>query len=275
MLLLESKNCSEIPRGEFVNMKRIWLVKSLISICVVLLLTCGIFAQEKTFQQMKSQEVSDSDGLPVLLKHLPDWENVRNRAAYANSIDDLRQALGERPVFNSIDFVPGTEAVTAPYNEGALLIVEFATPQGSVETDSKVNQFLAEAGQNSPFIYRRIGNYNAFVFDAEDETSANGLLDKVKYEKTIQWLGTNPFLLRRAERAFIEDTTDLFIATLLIIVSGLGLAIVAGIGVGLIFFYLREQKRSTMAAFSDAGGMIRLNLDDLTPQITSERLLKD
>jgi hypothetical protein len=82
-------------------------------------------------------------------------------------------------------------------------------------------------------------------------------------------------LLRRAERAFIEDTTDLFIATLLMIVSGLGLAIVAGIGVGLIFFYLREQKRSTMAAFSDAGGMIRLNLDDLTPQITSERLLKD
>jgi hypothetical protein len=59
------------------------------------------------------------------------------------------------------------------------------------------------------------------------------------------------------------------------IVSGLGLAIVVGIGVGLIFFYLREQKRSTMEAFSDAGGMIRLNLDDLTPKISSDRLLKD
>ncbi|HXH69683.1 MAG TPA: hypothetical protein VNI60_04965, partial [Pyrinomonadaceae bacterium] len=254
-------------------MKKVWLIKSLFSIYVVLLLTCGMFAQEKTLQQMKSQEVSDDDGLPVLLKHLPDWENVRNRATYANNVDDLRQALGERPVFSSIDFVAGTEAVTAPYNQGKLLIVESATPQVSVETDYKVKQFLAESGQNSPFIYRRIGNYNAFVFDAPDEASANVLLDKVKYEKTIQWLGTNPFLLRRAERAFIQDTSDLFVSTLLMILSGLGLAIVAGIAVGFLFFYLREQKRSTMEAFSDAGGMIRLNLDDLTPQISSDRLL--
>jgi len=255
-------------------MKKVWLTKSLFSICIVLLLTCGVFAQQETPRQMKSQEVSDGDGLPVLLKHLPDWENVRNRAIYANSTDDLRQALGERPVFGSIDFVAGTEAVTATYNQGKLLIVEFATPQGSVETDNKVNQILAEAGQNSPFVYRRIGNYNAFVFDAQEEASANALLDQVKYEKMIQWLGTNPFLLRRAERAFIRDTSDLFVSTLLMIVSGLGLAIVAGIAVGFVFFYLREQKRSTMKAFSDAGGMIRLNLDDLTSPISSDRLLK-
>jgi hypothetical protein len=80
--------------------------------------------------------------------------------------------------------------------------------------------------------------------------------------------------LRRAERAFINDASDLFISTLLIILSGIGLAIVAGLAVGIFFFYLREQKRSTMEAFSDAGGMIRLNLDDLTPQISSDRLLK-
>ena len=256
-------------------MKRVWLIKLLFSICVVLLLGMSIFAQEKTLQQMKSQEVSDTDGLPVLLKHLPDWENVRNRAAFANSVNDLRQALGERSVFGSIDFVAGTEAVTAPYTQGKLLIVEFTTPQASVETDNRVNQLLAEAGQSSSFVYRRIGNYNAFIFDAPDEAAANALLDEVKYEKTIQWLGTNPFLLRRAERAFINDTSDLFISTLLMIVSGLGLAIVTGIIIGLIFFYLREQKRSTMEAFSDAGGMIRLNLDDLTPPISSDRLLKD
>ena len=255
-------------------MKKIWLEKKLFLICVFLLLNCGIFAQEKTSLYVKSQEISDSDGLPVLLKHLPDWEDVRNRATYLNNVNGLRQTLGERAIFDSIDFVPGTEAVTAPYNQGKLLIIEFATPQGSVETDEKVNQFLVDAGQNPPFVYRRIGNYNAFVFDASDDASANALLDQVKYEKTIQWLGTNPFLLRRAERAFINDTSNLFISTLLMIVSGLGLAILAGIVVGLIFFYLREHKRSTMEAFSDAGGMIRLNLDGLTPQISSDRLLE-
>lgn len=256
-------------------MKRVWLIKYLLSICTVLALSCGVFAQESPRLQMKSQEVSESDGLPVLLKHLPDWENIRNRAAYANNVDDLRRALGEREVFDSIDFVAGTEAVTAPYTEGKLLIVEFAAPQVSVETDDKINKRLSEAGENAPFIYRRIGNYNAFVFDAASEAAANVLLDQIKYEKTIQWLGTNPFLLHRAERAFIEDTSNLFISTLLLIVSGLGLAIVTGIAAGLVFFYLREQRRATMAAFSDAGGMIRLNLDDLTPQISSDRLLKD
>lgn len=255
-------------------MRKVWFVKSLTSICVVLVLSCGIFAQEKAVSQMKSQEVSDGDGLPVLLKHLPDWENVRNRAAYANNTDDLRQALGERPVFGSLDFAVGTEAVTAPYNEGKLLIVEFTTPQASVETDNKVNELLAEANQNSAFFYRRIGNYNAFVFDAPDEASATLLLDQVKYEKDIQWLGTNPFMLRRAERAFINDTSNLFISTLLIILTGIGLAILAGLVIGVIFFYLREQKRSTMTAFSDAGGMTRLNLDDLTPQISSGKFLE-
>lgn len=274
LLSLHKINSEKVSNGEFVGMKKVWLIKSLISLCAVLLLACGIFAQGKNLPQMKSQEVSEKDGLPVLLKHLPDWENVRNQAVYANSIDDLRQALGARPVFDQIDFVVGTEAVTAPYNQGKLLIIEFTTPQASVDTDNRINRFQAEAGQNSPFVYRRIGNYNAFVFDAPDEAAANALLDAVKYEKTIQWLGTNPFLLRRAERAFINDTSNLFISTLLIILSGIGLAILVGLIIGYVFFHVREQKRSTMTAFSDAGGMIRLNLDDLTPQI-SDRLLKD
>jgi preprotein translocase subunit YajC len=255
-------------------MKKVWFVKSLFSICIVFLFTYVMLAQPQNHSQMKSQEVSEDDGLPVLLKHLPEWENVRNRAIYANEINDLRQELGERPVLNTIDFIPGTEAVTAPYEQGKLLIVEFATPQGSVDTDNRVNQLIAETGQNQPFVYRRIGNYNAFVFDAPDEAAANALLDQVKYEKMVQWLGTNPFILRRAERAFINDASDLFVSTVLMILSGIGLAIVAGLAVGVFFFYLREQKRSTMEAFSDAGGMIRLNLDGLTPKVSSDRLLK-
>jgi hypothetical protein len=47
----------------------------------------------------------------------------------------LRQALGSREVFDLIDFEGGTEAVAAPYEAGKLLIVEYNTPQGSIETD--------------------------------------------------------------------------------------------------------------------------------------------
>jgi hypothetical protein len=37
---------------------------------------------------------------------------------------------------------------------------------------------------------------------------------------------------------------------------------------------MRERRRAGMGEFSDAGGMIRLNLDSLTPELSSN-LLKD
>ncbi len=222
-------------------MRKIWFAKALILIFSAAGMNYEIFAQEKSPSQMKSQEVSDDDGIPVLIKHLPDWENNRNRVTHTNNTDDLRRSLGERPVFDLIDFAGGTEAVAAPYNEGKLLVVEFSTPQGSVDADNKIKQRLSEIGQNPPIFYRRIGNYNAFVFDANDEAAANVLLDQVKYEKNIQWLGTNPFILRRMERDFITGTSNLFISTVLAIMFCIGLAIAAGIAVGLTFFYIREQ----------------------------------
>jgi hypothetical protein len=254
-------------------MRKVYFVKFLVFTCALFLAVSVALAQEKS--AVKSQEVSDADGIPVLLKHLPDWETVRNGATHTNNVNDLRQALSERPVFDLIDFTGGTEAVTAPYEQGKLLIIEYNTPQGSVEADEKFNQRLSELKQNPPIFYRRIGNYNAFVFDAPDEAAANFLLEQVKYQKHVQWLGTDPFSFKRAERAFIETTSDLFVSTTLAIVGGLGLSILVGIAVGFIFFYIRDQKRSSTAAFSDAGGMTRLNLDELTSPITGERLLKE
>ncbi len=257
----------------FREMKKAWFIRFLISIWTVLSITCGIFAQEKSTSPIKSQEVSD-DNIPVLIKHLPDWENARNSAVYILNQNDLRNALGSRTVFDLIDFAGGTEAVTAPYSQGKLLIVEYTTPQTSVDADNKITQLLA-AGQNSPIFYRRIGNYNAFVFDGTDEASANALLDQVKYEKSIQWLGENPFTLRNAERAFILTTSDIFLTTVLVISGGIGFSFITGLLVGIIFFYVRNQKRAGMEAFSDAGGMTRLNLDGFTPEILPDRLLED
>ena len=104
--------------------------------------------------------------------------------------------MGNRPVLELIDFEAGTEAVTAKYDAGKLLIVEYLTPQGSVDADNKIKQKLAEE-QDSQIFYRRIGNYNAFVFDGNDKTAAKALLDQVKYEKEIQWLGYNPFAIQK------------------------------------------------------------------------------
>ena len=255
-------------------MKKTLFVRFLVLIWAILLTVSGVIAQDKS-NFIKSREVSDGDGIPVLIKHLPDWENAQNRATYILNQTDLRNALGERPVFDLIEFESGTEAVAAAYGQEKLLLVEYMTPQASVDADEKINRQLAETPQSPPIFYRRIGNYNAFVFDTNDENAASALLDQIKYEKNVQWLGTNPFLLKRAERAFVLTTSDIFITTTVVIVGGLGISILAGIVVGIFFFYLREQKRSTMKTFSDAGGMIRLNLDGFTPQVAADRLLND
>jgi hypothetical protein len=55
----------------------------------------------------------------------------------------------------------------------------------------------------------------------------------------------------------------------------MGLATVAGLVTGIVYFRLREGRRAAMTSHTDAGGMTRLNLDGLTPDISPAALLKD
>lgn len=227
-------------------------------------------AQPTTTPKYKSQELSEVDGIPVLLKHLPDWENVRDRAVFATDGDTLKTALGERAVLSAIDFTGGTEAVTAAYDAGRLLIIEYTSPQASVGADARFKEILSSDG--GPTLYRRIGNYNAFVFDVTDMSAANALVDQVKYEKEVHWLGDDPFKIS-AERAFVLTTADIFFSTVLVIVIGIGISILGGLIVGIVYFQTRERRRAAMPTFTDAGGMTRLNLDGFTPDIQPERLI--
>jgi hypothetical protein len=234
-------------------------------------LSHSIFAQ----QPVKSQEVSEIDGVPVLVKHLPFWESVKSQSQFFHNTADLRSSLGNRPELEAAELIPGTEAVTAPYSAGRLLIIEYPTPQASVDADARFAQRIAEISAGERTLYRRIGNYSTFVFDVTDPVAANALLDEIKYEKTVQWLGEDPTLLQRAERAFIVTTSNIFFSTVTVILLGMGASIVGGIIAGIFFYYFRDQKRAGMEAFSDAGGMTRLNLDHLTPDVSPERLLND
>lgn len=236
----------------------------------VALFTVDGFAQKKP-STVDVQVVSEEDLTPSIVRNLPNWQGVKDKAVYIKNADELKKELGERPIFGSIDFTGGTEAATAPYDAGKLLIVEFSTPQAAIEADNLINQRLSE---NPSAYYRKVGNYSVFVFDAADEAAANGLLDQVKYAKTVQWLGENPNILRQAERAFVQTSSEIFLSTFLAIALGVGSTILLGIGAGVLFFYLRKQKRAEMTKFSDAGGMVRLNLDDLT-EVLPDKLLKE
>jgi|tagenome__1003787_1003787.scaffolds.fasta_scaffold20527495_2 hypothetical protein len=260
-----SVNIAEMKR--FVVFTSLWF-------CLLMVGSAADLSAQTGKNTVKSQEISESDGVPVLVKHLPDSEKVRAQTTFANNASTLKKALGTTAVVDLIDFAGGTEAVTAPYPAGRLLIIEYTSPQQSIEADNNFKNFLAQNNDGHTF-YKRTGNYNIFVFDASDEAAANELISQVKYEKNIQWLGEDPFLFHNLERAFVNQTADLFFSTVEVIMLGIGLSIVGGLIVGFIYFRVRERQRRTFREYSDAGGMIRLNLDGFTPEISSSKLLSD
>ncbi len=246
---------------------------SVLSVCLFLLISFSFgFAQDDETSAYKSQEVSEKDGIPVLIKHLPDWENKQKSAVLVNNSDDLRKALGDRPVFQAVEFIQEMEAVTATYPQGKLLIIEYNTPQASVAADNKIKAKLNASDEK--IFYRRIGNYNVLLLDGTDEAAANALFDQIKYEKVVQWLGQDVTFYQQQEQNFIQGTMSLFISTVMVIGTGLGIALFFGIIAGLLYFRMGEQRRAAMDEFSDAGGMTRLNLDGLTPEILPARLLE-
>jgi hypothetical protein len=232
----------------------------------------GICGQNRA-PKVKSQEVSD-DGLPVLVKHLPDWESKQREATFITDAASLKKAVGDRPVLNIIDFAGGTEAVIAPYPAGKLVIVEFTNPQASIDADTAIQAYLVQDAAAGT-VYRRTGNYNIFVFDSPDTAAAANLIDQVKYEKNVQWLGEDPFLFRNIERHFVNTTADIFVSTVEWIVLGIGSTLLLGMILGFLYFRFRERQRLEMNEFSDAGGMVRLNLDGLTPDLRPDKLLSE
>ena len=237
----------------------------------------SIWAQPKTASINQNIDLDD-DGIPILIKHLPDWETVRKQAMVVANLSDLQKLSGNRPILNEIEFTVGTEAVTANYDKAKLIIIEFSTPQMAVDIDRKIQARLTETAQPiTQIAYRRIGNYSVFVFDAPDEATANTLLDKVLYEKSVNWLGGNPFpgiAAARKEKEYLTTTGDIIVT----VVKTSGLAFVAALTfgglLGALIFYRRRAQQSGVNSYSDAGGMVRLNLDEMTPQADVSRLLE-
>ncbi|QYO66135.1 hypothetical protein [Leptolyngbya sp. 7M] len=221
------------------------------------------FAQQNS-AEFRSQEVSEEDGVPVLLKHLPDWRSVQGYALITDKRSDLLANTGDQPLISAIDFIPGTEAVSATYPAGKLVIVEHTSPQSASDADVRIRNVieLGNGGDNN--IYRRIGNYSAFVLGTTDLNAANELLDQIKYEKTVQWLGEDPYLLQKLERYFATTGKEVALSTILFISTVLLTALVLGVISGIVYFRRRENLRANTTAFSDAGGLTRLNLDDLS-----------
>jgi hypothetical protein len=216
---------------------------------------------------------TSEDDVPVLIKHLPP-NQTGSHPLYAVSLPALKSFVASQPILDVLDFSGGTEAVVGDYGQSQVVIVEFTTPQLSIDNDSRIWTKIAELksqGQPTPSAYRRVGNYSVFVFNAADEKTANALVDQVKYEQVVQWLGDDPHLYDKLEKYLTQTSADVLVAVLKS--SGLSLVLCLGIGGLLGALLFRHRRAQRAAAYSDAGGSIRLNLDDLTGPAKSPRLL--
>ena len=229
------------------------------------------------FAKQLADSLDKGEGeIPVIVKHLPDWETVQLQAVYALSLPALQQAAGNRPVLEAVNFAGGADAVTASYGPSRMVIIEHTTPQLATDDDARINAKINElksGGQPVPTLYRRVGNYAVFVFDAPDEATAGQLVEKINYEQVVQWLGNNPHWMERAEREYRQTTAGVILS----VIKGTGLSLLICLGIGGIFgsiiFKRRRAQAAMTEAYSDAGGMLRLNLDEMTPHVDPSRLL--
>ena len=226
-----------------------------------------------------SETLDKGEGdIPVLIKHLPNSDEAQKHAVYLSSFVDLSRLQLQQAVLNAVQADGNADAALAAYGSSKVLLVEFNTPQLAKENDQRIIariQELWKLGQPAPTAYRRVGNYSVFVFDAPDEQTAKHLIDQVKYEQVVQWLGDNPNILKEAEKRYVNTTLGVLIA----VVKASGYAIVLCFGMGgliggLLFTYRRSQQKN-VTAVSDAGGMLRLNIDEMTAETNPSRLLRE
>jgi hypothetical protein len=228
-------------------------------------------------QELSASLDKGENDIPVLIKHLPNPDEAQKTAVFLHSFADLSELGLQQGVLTAIDSRGNADAALASYGPGKVLILEFNTPQLAKENDERIIariQELWKLGQPAPTAYRRVGNYSVFVFDAPDDASAKQLIDQVKYEQVVSWLGENPNILKQAEQHYVNTTLGVLVAVL----KASGYALLACLGLGGLagaLLFTRRRAQQTDAAFSDAGGMLRLNLDDLTPESNPARLLRD
>lgn len=214
--------------------------------------------------------------VPVLVKHLPGWPGVESTVFYAVDKDSLMNVFSNQAIIEVLDFQGGAEAAVSTYGQQKLAIVEFNTASLATDNDQRITQRLKELreqGQPAPTAYRRIGNYAVFVFDAPDQETANQLLGQVKYQQVVTWLGENPFSYEQATREFTETTLGVLVS----VVKASGIALVSCLAIGglagAILFNLRRSQQRAREAYADSDAMLRLNIDELTPERDSTRLL--
>ena len=146
-----------------------------------------------------------------------------------------------------------------------VIIIEYKTPQFAYDAMARATDYvnsLAEADQGR-IIVKREGKYIVEAVNFQDREAAQALVDSVKYPYGVKWINDprrpprDPFRMQKAAQMLVSTFGLLGLLLLTVFVGG------AVFGTT-IFLKRRKQQQEI---FSDAGGMLRLELDPFEPTL--------
>jgi len=229
-------------------------------------------------QSLKEKLTSSNGELSPLPSHLPTDGKIEESERYLVGPVALTKVQEFSDLKEVVNFSGGTEVALARYPNGSstfsLMIVEYHTPQLATDGYTQFQNYfgrLSEQERNQR-ILRRIGNYIVITTPVQDLASAEKIVSAVKYTPVVYWEARKitdiPIAFRPPDPLAVEEasqTANMLVRTFYWIGVMLFGAIVMGVIAGGIFFYWNRYRRRKLGLddmFSDAGGTVRLNLDE-------------
>jgi len=203
------------------------------------------------------------DTLPPLLGSLPEEFKVALSEGYFLGPESLNSSLPDAK--EMFEFNGDAEAVTAEYAfrpealRLKLAIVEYHTPQFATDAVGRAESFIDSLPEDRKWriIVKRVGNYVIEAQNVEDREFAEQLMEKIEYPYTVKWL-RDPLLLTK-DPFHLQKAAQMLVSSFTIIGVMLGTVLVGGLIFGTTIFVKRRKQQREM--FSDAGGMLRLDID--------------
>jgi hypothetical protein len=235
-------------------------------------------SDRQMFESIKSGLIGGEGELPPLPLHLPEGDKIAESEKYIVGPAALTRLKKFSALKDAIGFGGGAEVTTADYRSGGgqmnLIIVEYYAPQSAADGEARIRDHFNSLPQTEKdrMILKRVGNYVVAMSNIQDMPAAQNIVGQIKYQKKIYWAGRKftdiPLEFRPPDPLAVEDLTRT-VKTMVRSFYWTGIAILTALllggAVGFSLFQWKRYRRRKLGLddmFSDAGGTLRLNLDD-------------